>query len=483
LWWGVALVAVLVVGTYLAFGGTLPGSNPRELRILTSDAGMLRPAGAIRVRVSGVDVGHVTGIRRVPDRPGLSEVTARLADDAPVIRRDATVKIRPRLFLEGNFFLDVAPGTPGAEPLGDRPLPPAASTIHVAADEVFSAFDAEGRRDVRGALRGLGGTVRGRGPDDLRRLVRDAGPALSDVAIVGRSALGRDPDDLRRLVRDAARVLDVTARQQDDLRATLAGGRRTAEAVGRERRAWAATIGELDETTHRAPEDLAAIRRAMPEARALVRDARPLLRRLPPTLRAAVPAVRAASTLLRSGDVPRLTAALRPASDRLADAAAPLAGTLGRVRPLAVCLRRVVNPALLTPVQDGHLSTGLPPYRELLSAGVGLASAAQSFDGLGHAIRYNLGLGNQLISMGAGSTAPAVARAEAPLLGSRPPKPARRPPLRSDVPCETQAPQDLATPALPFKGTQRSAPLDQDRVTTLLRTLAGTLDPAKGEGR
>ncbi|EHN09612.1 Long-chain-fatty-acid--CoA ligase [Patulibacter medicamentivorans] len=171
--------------------------------------------------------------------------------------------------------------------------------------------------------------------------------------------------------------------------------------------------------------------------------------------------MRALETTLANGDVARLSGALRPAATSLAATVPPLADVLGRLRPVSRCLQRVVAPALLTPIDDGPLSAGVAPYRELLSAGVGLASAGQAFDGLGQTIRYNLGVGNQLITLDQGTPAEAQTRAERPLLGSRPAPPARRPPLRDDVACETQAPQPLAADPIPFRAAQRRAPIDR----------------------
>ena len=47
-------------------------------------------------------------------------VTLRINDNGQPIHRDATIKIRPRLFLEGNFYVDLQPGTPSAGKLDDR---------------------------------------------------------------------------------------------------------------------------------------------------------------------------------------------------------------------------------------------------------------------------------------------------------------------------------------------------------------------------
>ena len=36
-----------------------------------------------------------------------------LSDEALPIKEDAELKVRPRIFLGGNFFVEVEPGTPG----------------------------------------------------------------------------------------------------------------------------------------------------------------------------------------------------------------------------------------------------------------------------------------------------------------------------------------------------------------------------------
>ena len=43
-----------------------------------------------------------------------SVVTLELDEQALPIHADARVKMRPRLFLEGNSFVELRPGTPGA---------------------------------------------------------------------------------------------------------------------------------------------------------------------------------------------------------------------------------------------------------------------------------------------------------------------------------------------------------------------------------
>ena len=66
------------------------------------------------VRIAGVQVGKVTRIAHAEDGAQAAIVTMRIERKGVPIHRDATMKIRPRIFLEGNFFVDVQPGSPSA---------------------------------------------------------------------------------------------------------------------------------------------------------------------------------------------------------------------------------------------------------------------------------------------------------------------------------------------------------------------------------
>ena len=62
------------------------------------------------VRIAGVEVGKVTKIERAAEDSTVSEVTMEIEETALPIHEDAELKIRPRIFLEGNFFVDLKPG-------------------------------------------------------------------------------------------------------------------------------------------------------------------------------------------------------------------------------------------------------------------------------------------------------------------------------------------------------------------------------------
>ena len=69
------------------------------------------------MRIAGVNVGKVIGVERDGDA---TEVTFTVDDAGRPIHEDAFAAIRPRIFLEGNFFVDLDPGSPSAPELRQR---------------------------------------------------------------------------------------------------------------------------------------------------------------------------------------------------------------------------------------------------------------------------------------------------------------------------------------------------------------------------
>ena len=107
---GLIALAVVVVIVFLGFTKDIPFTTPFEVNA-TFAVGELDPA-----RLAGAD-------RRRRGRQGQGDQGRRRARDAAVVvlqiddqglplHADATAKIRPRIFLEGNFFVDLKPGSP-----------------------------------------------------------------------------------------------------------------------------------------------------------------------------------------------------------------------------------------------------------------------------------------------------------------------------------------------------------------------------------
>jgi phospholipid/cholesterol/gamma-HCH transport system substrate-binding protein len=109
----VGLIALVVIGilVFLGFTKDIPFTRPYQLKAVFQSSNSLRPDSP--VRIAGVEVGKVKQVE-AQDGTDNAVVTMSIDDSGLPLHRDATAKIRPRIFLEGNFFVDVAPGTPGA---------------------------------------------------------------------------------------------------------------------------------------------------------------------------------------------------------------------------------------------------------------------------------------------------------------------------------------------------------------------------------
>lgn len=470
--WGTATLLVAAVLVFLVFGGGIPGTGPKQLEVLTKDAGVLRVGQATKVRVAGVDVGTVSGLKPAKGRPGFSVITVDLTEEAPVFRRDATVKIRPRLFLEGNFFLDISPGTPGAPALGSAPIPPGAVTLHVAADEVFSAFDSQTRTNFKETLRAFGEGLEGGGAQAFNRLLRATPDALTDIAKVSKSARGNQDGDLRTLVQELGGVLANLQEREDGLRGTIADGRDTFDTLAENQQDLRRTIVSLDTTTRRLMPQLTRIIDATPEARALIRDARPLARRLPSFLDIANPGLRSVQQLAESGDVQGLTAELRPTLASISRMTGPLGTFSDDIRPVAKCLTDNILPVLNSVVPDGALSTNLKAYEELADTFTGLGASVQNFDASGPWVRYLIGLNNSEALTTTDGKGTQTALGDRAVTGSTP-LPVSLPPLRPDVPCETQSVPSLETRTKAVSGTRST--VDKEQVTGVLDRALNTV--------
>ena len=110
------LIVLIAILAYVAFSPSLPFSSPYEVKAVFSNAANIQARSP--VRIAGVNVGKVVGVDAAPDAQA-AVLTLEIEDDGLPIHADATAKIRPRIFLEGNFFVDLSPGTPTAPELGD----------------------------------------------------------------------------------------------------------------------------------------------------------------------------------------------------------------------------------------------------------------------------------------------------------------------------------------------------------------------------
>jgi virulence factor Mce-like protein len=173
---GIVTVAVIVLVLVGVVVSGLPGGSPIpvpwshhvELRAQLADADSLAPHAS--VEIAGVKVGEVVGIE---SRNGAALAVMNVDSQFADVHRDATVMLRPHGFF-GPKFLEIAPGTASAPPLGGGDVIPERQTVlPVDLDQILHALGAPERASLQTALVQLGQAAAGRG-DDVNHLVASA---------------------------------------------------------------------------------------------------------------------------------------------------------------------------------------------------------------------------------------------------------------------------------------------------------------------
>ena len=461
---GLLLVALIIFGVYMAFAKRLPwASDGFTLNATFENAATLRTTNP--VRIAGVNVGKVTNIRLEGET---AEVTFNVEDEGQPIHSDATIEIRPRLFLEGNFFLDLSPGSPGAPILEsgeDIPITQTATAVQI--DEVLSALQQPTRRGLQRLLEGYGealtyeptaaddadqdASVQGEtAAESLNDSLRIGGPAGRDSAIVNEALLGEDPHDLSALIRAQAAVFGKLASRETDLSSLIVNFNVTAGAFAAESANLEATLAELAPTLEQATPSLRALSEALPPLRALAIVSKPGFEELPATIAAATPWLDQVGRLVTQPELGGLAKLLRGAAPPLARASAASKDLFEQQTLLSRCVSHNLVPAGDVVVDDAF-STGQPNFYEFFYGTVQLAGESQSFDGNGPYVRFQSGGGDQLLSVpnpGGGFQNEALwGNAVVAPEGVQPALPPKPPPIRFDVACHKNAVPQINGPS------------------------------------
>jgi virulence factor Mce-like protein len=454
---GLLVVAVITYGGFTKFAN--PFASKFTIHAVFPSANGLRPDNL--VRIAGINVGKVTGVDRLSGGQG-ANVTMELDDNGLPLHRDATFKIRPRIFLEGNFFIDVSPGSPSAPTVGDGyTFPIQAGSEPVQFDQVLTSLQGDTRRNLQILLKEFGTAVKVGGPA-YNGSIRYWVPAYEYSAIVNHDALGIRPHDLSDWIDNMGTVSGALDNNPPALQSLITDFNTTASAFARESANLQSAVGELPRTLAVATPALNALNDAFPPLRAFARALTPGVRTSGPAIEASLPFITQLRLLVRPQELRGLVADLSvavPALAKLTRETIPL--MRDQVRPASSCVYNQVIPWSHTTVPDPNFTAanGFPP-REAYIEGVdflpGLAGESRDFDANGPYIRILGGGGTLTYSLQPGLFGTALA----PLTSVQPQPPPNgtRPPLNETTPCETQTSQtDLNAPAgLPIKAIDTS---------------------------
>lgn len=449
------LIAAVVIGAvcYLVFGGSIPfASSPFVLKATFTSQTELHLSSP--VRIAGVNVGQVTSINRVHGSSSAAVVTMTINSNGLPVRANATVDIRPRLFLEGSYYVDLQPGTPSASTLASGATLPAPNTSGpVQLDRVLSALNSNTRANLQALLRGFGGALDGRptatqdasqdptqrgltAGQSLNESLNYAARAFQASSIVNEALLGQQPHDLSGAVAGISHTFRGLGASQAHLAHLVVSFNATMRALADRQQDLGETISLLPPLLRATDSALGPIQASFAPTREFARALLPSIKQLNPTIEAGFPWIAQSTALFSPQELRGLLSSLTPAVQGTSATLNATKALLSGSGTLARCLVHNVIPTGNQQIQDPPLTTGLKVYQELFQSAVGLAGAGQDFDGNGRYVRTTTGGGADRVATGPlASDGPLYGNAVLPPLGTRPAFPGKAPPLRRDVPC------------------------------------------------
>jgi ABC-type transporter Mla subunit MlaD len=473
---GLIAFVIIAVAFLLAFTKKLPWSDGYEVKAVFTTAQNIRVDSP--VRIAGVEVGKVTEVSQLdggdeelvaalgedgedavegttagePAGQQAAVVTMEIEDPGRPIKTDATMQLRPRLFLEGNLFVDMKPGTPGAEEAPEGyTFPIDQTSVSVQLDQVLTTLQSDVRTDLQIFLEEFGAALIDHGgAEGFQELYRTSPRANKYTAQVNEAFLGTEPHDLSGFIRNFDRVARALVRNEEQLKDLVTNFRVFAGAFAAEDQALEQAIVELPQVIDASEPAFANLNASFPPLRAFAREVLPGVRSTPVTLDAATPFLHQVRLLVSKRELRGLVKDLRPTIPRLAKLAKRTIPFLEQSRALASCFNTVVIPWSNDTVEGGpgypHDAVG-PVYKETAYGLVGVSGESRSEDANGQYIRVQPGGGTNTVvvpNAAAGTSEQQVGVVPLDMLGSMPDiDSSAKTPFRPGVACETQEPPDL----------------------------------------
>jgi phospholipid/cholesterol/gamma-HCH transport system substrate-binding protein len=455
---GIVVIVVLVLITYFGFTKHVPFKHGFRLKAEFASVLNIHPKSP--VRIAGVNVGKVSSIAR-DGKHGL--VTMEIESQGLPIHSDATLKIRPRIFLEGNWFVELQPGSPSAPTISAGHTIPITQTADpVQLDQILDALNTDTRANLQTFLVNFGEAlhrkpdaaedaeqvpeVRGLNAAQALNKTYDRSPAaLRGGAVINQALGGTELHDLSKLIAGLGKVTSALNVHEQQLGELIGNFNTFFSALASQSTALTETVAELPETLGKVDHGLRSLDASLAPTRTFARHILPGIKSTPSTVAAALPwieQVQASLSPSELGGVGTALAAATPSFARLEGESIPL---FHQTDLFNKCLSNVIFPAGNTKIQDGASTSGVENYKEFWYSFVGLNGLGQSFNGNGPLARLLVGnSGQTLVSQPTGilgtklKGGELLGRSPLPPLGTSPAYPAEEPPYEPQVPCYTQ---------------------------------------------
>jgi phospholipid/cholesterol/gamma-HCH transport system substrate-binding protein len=423
------ILALAVIGLFAFFGFTKanPFSHPFQLVAVFDNVNNLKVKSP--VRIAGVEVGKVKKVEPITSGGGAARVTMELKDKALPIHNDAVVHVRSRIFLEGNFFVDIQPGSPSAPLMKDGGTVSIQRTSSpVQFGQLLSALQSDTRSDLQVFLKEYSKGLSGKGAQGFNDSIKYWDSAYRNSALANDATLGEEPSkDLQRVLKGQAKTFRALNEDPQALKSLVTDFNVTAGAFARQDVALERSVPALDGLLRTAQPALASLNNALPTLRAFSKDALPGTKSSGPTLDASTPFLEQARLLVSPRELRGTAALLRryiPSLVRLNERSVSVAS---QGRQLSACTNKVLVPFQQStiPDVDDHANTDQKVRYQLQRGFPGLSGESRLSDG------------NNQSFHGSGVPNPVQIQPVPPTVVDQPP------PRRPDIPCETQQIPDL----------------------------------------
>ncbi|HEY4811775.1 MAG TPA: MlaD family protein [Solirubrobacteraceae bacterium] len=456
---GVVLIVIILIAVYFSFTKSIPFKHGFRLKAEFATAIDIQPKSP--VRIAGVNVGQVTSIQRA-GKTGL--VNMEIESKGLPIHTDATLKIRPRLFLEGNWFIELQPGSPSAKTVSSGYTVPVAQTADpVQLDQVLDALNTDTRANLQSFLINYGEalTRKPQAPENaeqdpevrglnaaqaLNKTYTHSTPALRGAAVLDQAITGTEAHDLSKLITSIGKVTSALNVHEQDLSELFPNFNTFFAALATHSVGLKTLVAELPLSLTNLYRGLVGLDATFPPTRAFAHDILPGLKNTNTTVTAALPWIEQVQASLQPSELGGVAKGLEVAIPSLARVTGEQIPLYKQTGEFNKCLTKIIFPAGNTKIQDGSSTSGVEDYKEFWYSLVGLDSFGQNFDGNGAMAQALVGNSGQTLLSQPTSILGTSLKGEklltrSPLtpLGTRPAYPAEEPPYEPLVPCYTQA--------------------------------------------
>lgn len=448
---GIIVISVLV---YFAFTKNIPFTNGYQVNAYFSNAANIQPKA--QVRIAGVKVGTVAKVER--GEGSTTKVVMNLDEKALPIRQNAAARIRFRIFLEGNPFVDLQPGTPGSPEIESGGSIPVAQTAGpVQLDQVLSAVNSDARKGLENVFTEIGTALNTKGTPKENETQDDDVKDLTGAEALNR-AFRYGPEGFK----GGARVFDALIGYNDDDQLTILRGFRDFNTAINDRETqivpliqdFATTMGafaddevalaeatkQFSRLAYESEPTLRELNQLLPQLTRWSNTIAPQLKEIPATVRDAKPWIEQVNLLFGKSELGGTAKLAQNTVEQFAKSQAGAQKLLPQLDNVAKCWNKNWFPTLNTVVPDGANTSGKENYKEFWYSLVGWNSASQNFSSTGPFLRLAAGSAAD-VQTPSGALYGKAAQAET---GLSPKLPSKNPTIQISKSCYQNSPPNLA---------------------------------------